>query len=129
MITWVNCERDACITGSGAMHIEGYSFLHQVYGQIPAVAKTLRPTGIASALGYAKRFGIGFFGHVNGEPNQPCSDSKMLLLEFHDWLGMHASSLAVKPYLDPYALTLFHAVQRAATDFATRAQDINDLTF
>ena len=53
MNTWVNCERDSVATGHGSMHLEGYSFVHQVFGQNAAVEKVLQPGGLAGALGFA----------------------------------------------------------------------------
>ena len=127
MNTWVNCERDACVTGDGPVHIDGYSFVHQVFGQIPAVTQVLRPSGIAASLGFAKRFSIGFFGISRAEPDQQCDASKALLFDFHDWMGEHASSVASYSCLDPFAETLFSVVLDSVKRFVEETQDLDEL--
>ena len=44
LATYVNCERDTQVTGNGPVHLAGYSFVHHVWGQVPAVEYALRPT-------------------------------------------------------------------------------------
>ena len=100
MNTWVNCERDSCVTGNGALHLEDYSFVHQVYGQLPAILKVLRPEGLSGSIGFAKRFGIGFYRKGSAEPDQGCETAKELLADFHDWLCQWAIGSQRFPYLD-----------------------------
>ena len=54
MNTYVNCERDSCVTGAGSFHLENYSFLHQVLGQPEAIECVLRP----GSIGYQKRYHV-----------------------------------------------------------------------
>ena len=56
----MNFERDSCVTGTGAVHLENYSFVHQVYGQLEAVEQVLRSLGgIGATIGFPKRFAVG----------------------------------------------------------------------
>ena len=127
MNTWISCERDAIVTGKGAIQLDGYSFLHQVYGQIPAVTTVLQPKGIGSQLGFAKRFTIGFFGQARTDTDQQCTTSKELLFDFHNWMGEHASTISQHPYLDSFAVTLFDAIQLSVKQFQDETQDLDEL--
>eukprot|EP00969_Alexandrium_andersonii_P222776 9839774-Alexandrium_andersonii.AAC.1 len=37
LCTWLNAERDVVTTGHGRTVLDGYAFLHQVYGQLAPV--------------------------------------------------------------------------------------------
>lgn len=127
VLGFVNCERDSSVTGNGPLHLEGYGFVHQVYGQIPATVRVLRPRGIAGALGFPKRFGIGFFCQAKRQPDQRCADSKALLAEFHNWMGINATPFQRRHYFDNYARSMFRSMQQGVGDFCDEAADINEL--
>ena len=121
LATYVNCERDTQVTGNGSVHLAGYSFVHHVWGQVPAVEYALRPT----PGGFQKRFTIVFPGATRCEPDLPCSHSKALLLDFHRWMCRHAFPRAAFPSFDDRALTLFRCVRRAVDEFIDGAPGLS----
>ena len=51
LCTFVNGERDSCLTGHGLVTLDQYSFTHRVWGQLDAVTRVLRPSGMAATIG------------------------------------------------------------------------------
>ena len=121
LATYVNCERDTQVTGNGPVHLAGYSFVHHVWGQVPAVEYALRPT----PGGFQKRFNIVFPGTTKSEPDLPCSHSKAFLIDFHKWMCRHALVEARLPSFDARALTLFRTVRQAIDEFIEGAPGLS----
>ena len=117
ILGFVNGERDSVCTADGTITLAGYSFAHRVWGQIPALTKVLIPKGVAGSLGFPKRFAISFHRQCDKEPDQQCAASKKFLLDFHDWLGLHATPTQREPYMDNFALTMHCRTLQAAGDF------------
>jgi hypothetical protein len=122
LCTFVNGERDSCITGNGTVHLDRYSFAHRVWGQICAVTKVLRPTGMAATIGFPKRFALAFHERAPRETDQQSTTSRQFLIDFHNWLGEHATSQARSPYYDNFALTMHRKTLEACTDFVNQSQ-------
>ncbi len=76
LCTFINGERDSCLTGNGKLHLDAYAFVHRVWGQIDAVTRVLRPTGMAATIGFPKRFAIAFHERAQRESEQQCQHSK-----------------------------------------------------
>ena len=106
LCTFVNAERDGCITGHGVVHFEGYAFAHRVWAQIPPLLKVLRPTGLAATIGFPKRFAIGVHESAPLDPDQQCRTSKQFLYDFFNWMGKNATSTPRRTYYDNFALTM-----------------------
>ncbi len=117
ILCFVNGERDAAMTADGTVTLAGYSFGHRVWGQIPAVTQVLIPKGVAGSLGFPKRFAVSFHQKCDSEPDQQCAASRKFLLDFHDWLGLHATPTKREPHLDNFALTMHFKTLQGTADF------------
>jgi len=77
--------------GEGAELLQGYSFLHQVWGQTDVIEKILTPAGLAAATGFCKRFALGFFEETNMDVSRVTADSTEFLLGLHSYMGLHVT--------------------------------------
>ena len=117
LCTFVNAERDGCITGHGVVHLEGYAFAHRVWVQIPPLLKVLRPTGLAATIGFPKRFAIGVHESAPLDPDQQCRTSKQFLYDFFNWMGKNATSTPRRTYYDKFALIMHMKILEGVRDF------------
>ena len=120
----MNCERNSYVSGTGALHLENYSFAHQVYGQIPAILRVLRPEGMSGTIGFTKRFGVGFFQRAVAEPDQRCDAAKKLLADFHAWLRLFP--FPRYPHLDRFAAQMFRSITDAGVVFCAVQEERHD---
>ena len=112
--TWLNCEDDRSRTREGRCTLSGYSFLHQVYGEVSLCERVLKPNGSMFAEGIHAAWQMR---PVPPNLDQQTEHSKQFLIDFFGWLGRHASSDVRDHHFDGFAYTLFRNVQRAIEDF------------
>ena len=110
----INCEDDKSRTREGRCTLSGYSFLHQVYGEVSLCERVLKPNGSMFAEGIHAAWQMR---PVPPNLDQQTEHSKQFLIDFFGWLGRHASSDVRDHHFDGFAYTLFCNVQRAIEDF------------
>ena len=98
--------------------LEGYAFLHQVYGQLAPVEMVLKPEG----HGFTKRFhAVWQTQPAEWIPEQDIAASEPFLADFFNWMGQVAYDDERNHHFDGYALTMLMAVLRAIDDFVNSA--------
>ena len=109
-----HCEDDKSRTREGRCTLSGYSFLHQVYGEVSLCEHVVKPNGSMFAEGIHAAWQMR---PVPPNLDQQTEHSRQFLIDFFGWLGRHASSDVRDHHFDGFAYTLFRNVQRAIEDF------------
>jgi len=105
-----------------------YGFLHRIQGQLGPVEKALF-SGVE--LGFPKRIHLVWPRRVPGPlQEQRDTESKSLLIRYHDGLCKNALHTQRKPLPDAFALTMLRAVQEGwqAVDSAEKSSEQNPIT-
>jgi len=113
MLQFANAERDTSVTAAGPIHIDDYSFLHYVMGQIPVIEFVVRPND----TGFAKRFHIMWCTTAENNPLQSCDRSMVFLRNQFGYMGQTSSPGPCRNHPDGYATSMMRAVARAVDDF------------
>jgi hypothetical protein len=124
MCTFVNCERDACVTGAQPDHNDSYNFYHSVWGQHEPVTEILLPR----PGGFSKRFHMFFVTRrPHWCPSQVSEVSQRFWLDFHNWMCQFClpAGNERRARNDTFALVLMDSVLEACTDFLAQRPGLN----
>ena len=114
MCTWLNCEDDSTVTGEGSMVLSEYSFVHQVYGQVPLCEYVLQP----SASMFSKRIHATWQVRPAAcDPDQQSQFSKEFLVDFFGWMGRTCCAEKRDHHFDKFALPVLRKALQAISDF------------
>ena len=113
MLVFVNGERSVTMTGHGAVSLDVYGFLHQVWGQTAVLEEILARDGI----GFRKRFNTVWFCRTNGIRNQLSFVSRAFLKEYFEWLGQYALPHPQEHFYDAFARSMYQGFMGGVEDF------------
>ena len=114
MCTWLNCEDDSTVTGEGSMVLSEYSFVHQVYGQVPLCEYVLQPT----ASMFSKRIHATWQVRPAAcDPDQQSQFSKEFLVDFFGWMGRTCCAAKRDHHFDKFGLPVLRKALQAISDF------------
>ncbi|CAK0795779.1 unnamed protein product, partial [Prorocentrum cordatum] len=123
MLKFVNGERSITMTGHGAVNLGTYGFLHQVWGEIPAVEEVLQ----RDSIGFRKRFNTIWFGEAAGHPTQNTEQSTILLTALMSWMCQNALPQQEVHCFDNFSLSMYRAFMSGISNFIDENPGLDQL--